>query len=140
MLSIFLHGLLSLIYLYLGWWWDEGLPAPRPASKQGLLHLFGMNWKEFIRREVKPKYKAELVEGIKRFWLTVDATKCQKYIRHLRKVISRIIELNGNATGYWFILFWFCFIQSNSIYWAGITLCCCMSVSLHQGFTIGEAM
>ena len=56
--------------------------------------------KEFIRREVKPKNKAELVEGIKRFWLTVDATKCQKYIRHLRKVIPRIIELNGNATGY----------------------------------------
>ena len=56
--------------------------------------------KEFIRREVKPKNKAVLVEGIKRFWLTVDATKCQKYIRHLRKVIPRIIELNGNATGY----------------------------------------
>ncbi len=44
--------------------------------------------------------KAELVEGIKRFWLTVDATKCQEYIRHLRKVIPPIIELNGNATGY----------------------------------------
>ena len=26
------------------------------------------------------KNKAELVEGIKRFWLTVVATKCQKYI------------------------------------------------------------
>ena len=38
--------------------------------------------------------------GIKRFWLTVVATKCQKYIRHLRKVIPRIIELNGNSTGY----------------------------------------
>ena len=56
--------------------------------------------KEFIRREVKPKNKAELVEGIKRFWLTVDATKCQKYIQYLSKVIPRIVELNGNATGY----------------------------------------
>ena len=93
-----------------------------------------MNWK-FIRREVKPKNKAELVEGIKRFWLTVVATKCQKYIRHLKKVIPGIIELNGNATGYWFILLWFCCIQSNSIHWAGTPLCCSMSVSLHQGFT-----
>ena len=81
------------------------------------------------------KNKAELVEGIKRFWLTVVATKYQKYIRHLRKVIPRIIELNGNATGYWFILLWFCCIQSNSIHWASTPLCCCMSVSLHQGFT-----
>ena len=56
--------------------------------------------KEFIRREGKPENKAELVEGIKRFWLTVDVTKCQKYIRHLRKVIPGIIEVNGNATGY----------------------------------------
>ena len=132
-LSIFVHGLLSLIYLYLGWW-DDGLPATRPTSKQGLLHLFGMNWK-FIRREVKPKNKAELVEGIKRFWLTVVATKCQKYIRHLRKVIPRIIELNGNATGYWFIVLWFCCIQSNSIHWAGTPLWCCMSVSLLQATT-----
>ncbi len=42
---------------------------------------------------MKPKNKAELVEGSKRFWLTVVATKCQKYIQHLRKVIPRIIEL-----------------------------------------------
>ena len=82
------------------------------------------------------KNKAELVEETKRFWLTVVATKCQKYIRHLRKVIPGIIELNGSATGYWFILLWFCCIQSNSIHWAGTPLCCCMSVvSLHQGFT-----
>jgi len=34
--------------------------------------------KEFIRREVKPKCKEELVEGIKSFWKTVDAAKCTK--------------------------------------------------------------
>ena len=46
------------------------------------------------------KNKAELMEGIKRFWLTIVATKCQKYIRHLKIVIPRIVELNGNATDY----------------------------------------
>ena len=49
--------------------------------------------KEFIRREVKPKTKDELVDGILRFWETVDFVKCKKYIKHLDKVISKVIEL-----------------------------------------------
>ena len=77
-------------------WWRMPPESPDANPIGNLWHEL----KEFIRREVKPKNKAELVEGIKRFWLTVDATKCQKYIRHLRKVIPQIIELNGNATGY----------------------------------------
>ena len=75
-------------------WWRTPSESPDVNPIENLWHEL----KEFIRREVKPKNKAELVEGSKRFWLTVDAT--QKYIRHLRKVIPRIIELNGNATGY----------------------------------------
>ena len=34
--------------------------------------------KEFVRREVKPKCKEELVQGIKSFWKTVDAAKCTR--------------------------------------------------------------
>ena len=34
--------------------------------------------KEFIRREVKPKSKEELIEGIQSFWKTVDAAKCTR--------------------------------------------------------------
>ncbi len=30
---------------------------------------------------------------------TVTIDKCRRYINHLRKVIPRIIELNGDATG-----------------------------------------
>ena len=37
---------------------------------------------------------------IKRFWATVDTHKCNKYIDHLNKVIPRVIELDGDATGY----------------------------------------
>ena len=55
--------------------------------------------KEYICREMKPKTKAELIDGIKT-WATVTVEKCIKYIRHLRKVIPRAIELNGDATGY----------------------------------------
>ena len=56
--------------------------------------------KKFIRREVKPKCQQELVDGIKQFWSTVDIAKCRKYIGHLRKVIPKVIELKGAATGY----------------------------------------
>lgn len=56
--------------------------------------------KEFIRREVKPHTKDELVEGIQRFWSTINGEKCRKYIRHLDKVIPKVIELEGDATGY----------------------------------------
>ena len=56
--------------------------------------------KEFIRREVKPTTKDQLVEGIRQFWSTVDAAKCYRYIRHLQKVLPKVIEVQGNTTGY----------------------------------------
>ena len=47
--------------------------------------------KEFIRQDVKQEMKDDLVSGILWFWATVDFSKCQKYIRHLDKVIPKII-------------------------------------------------
>ena len=57
--------------------------------------------KEFIRREIKPTTKDQLVNGIKAFWATVDVAKCNKYINHLNKVVPKVIELEGDATGYY---------------------------------------
>lgn len=56
--------------------------------------------KEYIRGVIKPKNKQELVDGIVRFWTTVDVPKCQRYINHLRKVLPRVIEVQGEPTGY----------------------------------------
>ena len=56
--------------------------------------------KEFIRQEVKPKTKQELIDGIKGFWGTVSVNKCQKYIGHLRRVIPAVIQCEGSAAGY----------------------------------------
>ena len=50
---------------------------------------------EFSRREVKPKTKQELIDGIVRLWETVCVEKCNKDINHLNKVIPRVIELRN---------------------------------------------
>jgi hypothetical protein len=56
--------------------------------------------KEHIRREVKPRTKDELVQGIDAFWESVDTAKCCKYINHLSKVLPKVIECEGGPTGY----------------------------------------
>jgi len=77
-------------------WWKTPPESPDCNPIENLWH----EGKEYIRREVKPKTKQELVDGLVAFWETVDMAKCQKYIRHLKKVLPKVIELNGAATGY----------------------------------------
>ena len=77
-------------------WWKTPPESPDINPIENLWHEL----KEFIRREIKPRTKEELIDGIKDFWKTVTLAKCTKYIRHLRKVIPKIIEKDGEATGY----------------------------------------
>ena len=77
-------------------WWRTPPESPDINPIENLWHEL----KEYIRREVKPKVKQELVDGIRAFWETVDRDKCRKYIRHLRKVLPKVIQVNGCATGY----------------------------------------
>ena len=77
-------------------WWRTPAESPDLNPIENMWHEL----KEYIRREVKPKTKEELIDGIEAFWSTVDIDKCRKYIRHLHKVIPKVIELQGAATGY----------------------------------------
>ena len=77
-------------------WWKTPAESPDLNPIENLWHEL----KEYIRREVKPKTKQELIDGIVSFWETVTVEKCCKYINHLNKVIPRVIELEGAATGY----------------------------------------
>ena len=57
-------------------WWRTPPESPDINPIENLWHEL----KEYIRREVKPKVKQELVDGIWAFWETVDRDKCRKYI------------------------------------------------------------
>jgi len=61
-------------------------------------HLLSLQ--EYIRREVKPTSKNQLIKDIMDFWSTVTPEKCQRYISHIRKVIPKMIETQGAGTGY----------------------------------------
>jgi hypothetical protein len=84
-------------------WWKTPAESPDLNPIENLSHEL----KEYIRREVKPKVKEELIDGIQQFWGTVDQAKCEKYIGHLQKVIPKVIELEGSATGYSTRLYYF---------------------------------
>ena len=77
-------------------WWKTPAESPDLNPIENLWHEL----KEFMRREIKPKTKEELINDIEQFWGTVNVAKCTKHIRHLRKVVSKVIELKGHAIGY----------------------------------------
>lgn len=77
-------------------WWKTPAESPDLNPIENMWHEL----KEYIRREVKPTTKQQLIEGILAFWDTVTVDKCKKYINHLNKVIPKVIELEGAATGY----------------------------------------
>lgn len=77
-------------------WWKTPAESPDLNPIENLWHEL----KEYLRREVKPKVKQELINGIIQFWETVDEAKCKKYIYHLKKVVPKVIQCQGGPTGY----------------------------------------
>ena len=77
-------------------WWKTPPETPDCNPIENVWH----EMKEYLSREIKLTTKEELIDGIHSFWRTVDAAKCTKYIRHLRRVLPRIIEVQGAATSF----------------------------------------
>ena len=63
-----------------------GKPPPESPDMNPIENMWH-ELKEFLRREVKPMNKQQLIDGIKQFWATVDVVKCCCYIKHLDKVV-----------------------------------------------------
>ena len=77
-------------------WWRTPPESPDLNPIENLWHEL----KDFIRHEVKPTSKTQLIHGIESFWDTVSKEKCCRYINHIHKVVPKVIEVSGNATGY----------------------------------------
>ena len=78
-------------------WWE----TPPESPDLNPIELLWHELKWYVRKHVKPKTKEELVTGLREFWTTrVTKEKCQRYInRVLTKVVPRVVELQGQATG-----------------------------------------
>ena len=77
-------------------WWRT------PASSPDLnpIELVWGSLKQYLRSEEKPRTIAELKSGVRRFWGRLTPQVCQRYIRHLKKVIPKVIEEKGGPSGY----------------------------------------
>ena len=81
-------------------WWRTPPESPESPDSPDLNPIENL-WhelKEYIRRVVKPKVKQELLDGIQEFWKTITVDKCRRYIGHLKTVIPKVIELEGEAS------------------------------------------
>ena len=76
-------------------WWCTPPESPDINPIENLWH----EMKDHLRGVVKPRNKQEVIDGIVAFWNTIDK-QCAKYIGHLQKVIPKVIEKGGDATGY----------------------------------------
>ena len=56
--------------------------------------------KYFLRYQHKPTNLETLKAGIVHFWRSMTPQVCSKYISHLHKVIPKVIEVNGAASGF----------------------------------------
>ena len=56
--------------------------------------------KQFLRNEYKPKNLEDLKKGIRTFWRRMTPTVCSNYIFHIQKVMLKVIEVEGEPSGY----------------------------------------
>ena len=75
-------------------WWK----TPPESPDLNPIENLWQELKAFLKKEIKPHTKEELVEGIQQFWNGVTVEKCAHCIRQLRKVIPRVIAESGGAT------------------------------------------
>ena len=77
-------------------WWKT--PAESPDLNP-IENVWG-SMKYFLRHQYKPTNISSLQAGIKQFWMSMTPNVCRRYIDHLQKVIPKVVEVSGAASGY----------------------------------------
>ena len=77
-------------------WWPTPPESPDMNPIENLWHEI----KERLCNDVKPRTKDELIAGIQEIWRSITPEKCRKYISHLEKVLPKVIEREGKASGF----------------------------------------
>ena len=77
-------------------WWK----TPSESPDMNPIENFWHELKERLRNDIKPRTKEELIDGIRSIWSTITPEKCRRYISHLNKVLPKVVERNGKASGY----------------------------------------
>ena len=77
-------------------WWKT--PAESPDLNP-IENVWG-SMKYFLRHQYKPTNLNSLQEGIKQFWMSMTPEVCRRYINHLHKVIPKVVDVDGAASGY----------------------------------------
>ena len=75
-------------------------PTPPESPDMNPIENVWGSMKYFIRHNVKPRTKEQLITGIKDFWATLSPEICSRYIDHLYKVVPAVISRSGAASGY----------------------------------------
>lgn len=75
-------------------------PTPSESPDMNPVEMVWAELKNYLRKQVKPSSKRELVDGIIKFWNTVCIAKCNKYIDHVFKVLPIVIQRGGRASGH----------------------------------------
>ena len=77
-------------------WWKTSAESP---DLNPIENVWG-SMKYFLRHQYKPTNTESLQEGIKKFWESMTPEVCRRYINHLHKVIPKVVEVDGAASGY----------------------------------------
>ena len=77
-------------------WWQT---PPESPDLNPIENVWG-SLKYFLRHSYKPRNQDSLIAGILLFWKTLTPDVCSKYISHLYKVMPKVVEVNGAASGY----------------------------------------
>lgn len=77
-------------------WWRT---PPESLDLNPIENVWG-SLKQFLRTTYKPTDLHDLKEGIQRFWSSLTPEVCRRYIDHMKKVVPKVIELQGQPSGY----------------------------------------